>query len=177
MSRSAFLPTSSTYGALAVANEIIQMARERGQTIDLTTLHSLMYLACGWYVSRFGVPLVNEPLMATAEGPEVAVLTKEFGHYGAAPIQTLAKRSGLYAGQTHLITLPAEDTQVRDFLSTFWQFHSCLRPRYLTEIVQSNWGPWRLARAGVEAAHTVVIHQDVLRAHFFRIAAISKNRD
>jgi uncharacterized phage-associated protein len=177
MTKGIIHPTAKTYSALAVANELIQLSRERGQPIILADLQQMMYLACGWYVSRFGVPLIETLLIASAEGPEILALTEEFGHYGTTPIQSLAKRTEPYANQTNLISLPKEDTQVHNFLSTFWQFHSNLQPRYIKEVVHSNWGPWRLARAGVETGRKIVIHQDVLRAHFFRIAAISKNRE
>lgn len=163
-------PLAPSYDALAVANELIKIARERGTFVIPEQLMLLTYSACGWYVAIHGVALINEAIWAARTGPVIESIEEEFGHYGKTKILELAKyRKGAAPPQS--IQLPMMHTNVREIIKTVWDTHGHFTLAELRTLTTKDWGPWSVSRIGVEAGHRVVIHQDVLRRHFFQMAA------
>jgi uncharacterized phage-associated protein len=75
--------------ALAVANEVILLAKAAGNPPTQMKLQKLMYFAHGWHLALADASLIDEQFEAWKYGPVVPSVYHEFKHYGILPISTL----------------------------------------------------------------------------------------
>jgi uncharacterized phage-associated protein len=71
----------------AVANYLLDVAEEKGISIDHMKLQKLIYIAHGWHLARTGRPLVSNAIEAWPYGPVLPDLYHEFKQFGSRPIR------------------------------------------------------------------------------------------
>jgi uncharacterized phage-associated protein len=74
------------YSAAKIANEFLDVARERGDELTPLKLLKLVYIAHGWSFPLLGAPLINEPAQAWQYGPVVPSLYHSVSQYRAGGI-------------------------------------------------------------------------------------------
>lgn len=77
------------YSAAKVANEMLEIARERGDELTPLQLLKLVYVAHGWAFPLLGRPLVNEPAQAWQYGPVIPSLYRAISVFRSAPVTNL----------------------------------------------------------------------------------------
>jgi uncharacterized phage-associated protein len=69
--------------ALAVANTLIQRAKERGRTLTPMQIIKLVYICHGWMLGLYSRPLVRDPVAAWRYGPVMPELYHSLKKYGS----------------------------------------------------------------------------------------------
>src|SRR5205823_13456997 len=85
-----FVNIAMPYPALAIANEFIKTATEKGKQLTPMELLKLVYFAHGWCLAISGKPLINEPIQAWRFGPVIPRIYHAFKRYGSGPITAYA---------------------------------------------------------------------------------------
>ena len=74
-------------GARAVANYLIEQAREDGDYLTSMQLLKLVYISHGWNLALYDRPLVREAVEAWDYGPVIADLYHGVKRWGAGPVR------------------------------------------------------------------------------------------
>jgi len=77
------------YSAAKVANQMLGIARTKGEEITPLKLLKLVYIAHGWSFPFLGQPLLSEPPQAWQYGPVVPSLYRAVSKFRAGPITEL----------------------------------------------------------------------------------------
>ena len=90
--------------AIDAARCLIEASADDGEAVDLPRLQRLCYYAQGCFLAFHSLPLFNEPIVASADGPQIAAVAKEFALYYDQPIPASEGRDpwslGVLAGMT-----------------------------------------------------------------------------
>ena len=84
-----------TTSARAVANELIELAKQEGRAFTPLQLLKLVYIAHGWMLGLRQKPLIRDRIEAWKYGPVIPALYHDLKRYGAdfvqAPISSIFK--------------------------------------------------------------------------------------
>lgn len=75
------------YSSASVANELLNLASERGLNVTVLGLMKLVYIAHGWHLALTGKPLLAERVEAWKFGPVVNSLYHQFKYTAPRPIK------------------------------------------------------------------------------------------
>src|SRR6185369_6756877 len=75
----------------AVANRLLELARERQLIIDPMKVQKLIYYAHGWHLALTGKPLLDRSVEAWQYGPVLPDVYRAFQEFGAQPITEPAR--------------------------------------------------------------------------------------
>lgn len=76
----------TAFPPLAVANSVLDEARNQGKSLTIMQLLKLVYIAHGWSLGLLNAPLVNEAPQAWQHGPVFPSIYREFRRFGSQPI-------------------------------------------------------------------------------------------
>jgi uncharacterized phage-associated protein len=95
----------------AVANRLLDLARERQIIVDPMKLQKLIYYAHGWHLALTGKPLLDRSVEAWQYGPVLPDVYRAFQRFGAQPISEPARHFSIDGGKLGLqrYTMPATD--------------------------------------------------------------------
>jgi uncharacterized phage-associated protein len=95
----------------AVANRLLELARERQLVIDPMKVQKLIYYAHGWHLALTGKPLLDRSVEAWQYGPVLPDVYRAFQRFGAQPITEPARHFMIEGGRLGLerYTMPASD--------------------------------------------------------------------
>ncbi|HEY3991122.1 MAG TPA: type II toxin-antitoxin system antitoxin SocA domain-containing protein [Acidobacteriaceae bacterium] len=98
----------------AVANRLLDLARERQLSIDPMKVQKLIYYAHGWYLALTGRPLLDRSVEAWQYGPVLPDVYRAFQDFGAEPITEPARYATVDGNKLVLrrYKLPARDPEV-----------------------------------------------------------------
>ena len=74
------------YSAAKVANQMLDIARDRGEELTPLKLLKLVYIAHGWSFPFLKQPLLSEPAQAWQYGPVIPSLYRAISRFRAGPI-------------------------------------------------------------------------------------------
>ena len=74
------------YSAAKIANQMLEIARAKGEEVTPLKLLKLVYIAHGWSFPHLHQPLLSEPAQAWQYGPVVPSLYHAVSKYRAGPI-------------------------------------------------------------------------------------------
>jgi uncharacterized phage-associated protein len=80
----------SAHDPRSIANKILDIREEAGQTLTIMQLIKLIYIADGWSLALLGKPLVNESAEAWQYGPVYRSVYNEFSGIGSSPVKARA---------------------------------------------------------------------------------------
>src|SRR4051812_44914064 len=123
----------------SVANFFIEKAIA-GECFDLTQmkLQKLVYYAHGWHLGLSGDPLFLEPVQAWTYGPVIYSLRKEFGEFGANPIDRKARGIKWDGGTLTDFDFELEDSErMTPFLQKIWHVYRGLSAVQLTNMTHA----------------------------------------
>jgi uncharacterized phage-associated protein len=158
------------YAAKSVANFFLDLAEQRGVSLDPMKLQKLVYYARGWYAGYTGQPLINESVEAWTYGPVVPSLYDEFRRFGA---RTIRGRAQLTFSDDHPVP-PPDDERVRSFLREVMDAYGNLSGIRLSEMTHAVDGPWDQTRRAHPGIRSVDIPFSLIRDHFASAVAKTK---
>ena len=163
----------------AVANHLIQRAMESGKTLTGGQLHNLVYFAHGLRLAMVNDPLLDEAVLADADGVLIQGL-RVHGIVGEKPVNglllLLVKRAdGRIDDDTPI--LPPDDPALAT-LDMVWQRFGSFTAQHMGFFVRSGDGPWDLAwhAADRRDRDTVTVANSTIRG-WFRGLLIQENKD
>jgi uncharacterized phage-associated protein len=147
------------YDAKAVANYLLDLAKEEGVAVTPLQLQKLAYFAHGWHLALTGEPLINEQIQAWEYGPVIYSLYDEFRDLGNEPIDRPALAIQLGPGRAprtmnldeldFLQYAPALDDNptgnkefVERLLKRVWELYGRYSPLELSNMTHQSGTPW-----------------------------------
>lgn len=165
--------------ATAVANHLIQLARKSGQTLTGSQLHHLVYFAHGLRLALVNDPLLDEAVLADAEGVTIQGL-KVHGIGGDTPVSgSIRLQTERADGQVEDQTPKLEsDDMACATLDMVWQRFGSFSAQHMGYFVRSGDGPWDLAwhSAEREGRDSLTLANSSIR-QWFRNLLIQENKD
>jgi uncharacterized phage-associated protein len=159
------------YSAKAIANLLIDLARDQGNSLDQMQLQKLVYFSHGWHLAITGKPLINEEIEAWKYGPVIRSLYEEFRNCGRAPIEDHATsieidtKNLTYAIVTPLIEESDQDTI--DLVGRVLAAYGKLSGAQLSNLTHQLGTPWDevYSRGSNEK-----ISNEAIKKHFISLA-------
>ena len=165
--------------ATAVANHLIQLARKSGQTLTGSQLHHLVYFAHGLRLALVNDPLLDEAVLADAEGVTIQGL-KVHGIGGDTPVSgSILLQIKRADGQVEDHTPKLEsDDMAGATLDMVWQRFGSFTAQHMSYFVRSGDGPWALAWHSPEreGRDSLTLANSSIR-QWFRNLLIQENKD
>ena len=170
------------YSSKAVANYILDLAKEQGEILTAMKLIKLVFIAHGWHLAIAGEPLINEHPEAWKYGPVVPSLYHHFKRFGSGPITKKAHSYRFKRGGGYKILVPSLEggskfdldlaKAIMNFVWQAYSRYSAIRLSMMTHQPNTPWEKvWR--RQGSKTRGTD-IPDDVIRDHY---GALLKNPD
>lgn len=163
----------------AVANHLIQCAARSGKTLAGGQLHHLVYFAHGLRLAMVNEPLLDEAVLAEADGVSLQGL-KVHGVGGDKPVNGLLllltkSANGRIDDETPEL---AGDDPALATLQMVWQRFGGFTAQHMGFFVRSGDGPWDAAWHAPERAErdSVTLANSAIRA-WFRSLLIQENKD
>lgn len=148
------------YQSLAVANELIEIAKRNGRPLTHMKLHKLLFFANGWNLAITDHPLINEEMQAWKFGPVAPSLYRELRRYGSAKItepEGVYDFSGFNPFASDAISapltvprVPQEDQFTHQLLEKIWEVFGCYPAIQLTQMTHQEGTPWAQAIQGYD---------------------------
>lgn len=162
-------PMASTapYDAREIANFLLDLADERGNSITQITVLKVIYFAHGWYLTYFGKPLISNDFEAWQHGPVIKVVRDSFKECGAEPIKARAKKLVLVTGNYEVV-IPKLSHEDEEFVKDIYNEYSKFSAWQLSDMTHEPGSPWHRLWHAKEAVGRVGlrIRNDDIRAHF-----------
>ena len=76
----------TAHSSHAVANKLLEIARNRGKSLTPMQVLKLVYLCHGWMLGLCGLPLIRDRVEAWKYGPVIPGLYHSLKKYGADPV-------------------------------------------------------------------------------------------
>lgn len=161
-----------TYDARAVANALLDLAAENGASLTHMAVHKIIYYAHGWYLAKYGEPLVKQEFEAWKDGPVLRSVWESLRDSGSKPVTQRAERFDPVK-QTREIVRPEIAEDVRRFLSNVLGAYGHLHAFELSEMTHAPGGPWDRVwnSPGGRVTLGMRISHEAIRRHFERIGA------
>ena len=80
------------YDARSVANDLIHRAEAVGRSLTPMQVQKVVYFCHGWFLGKYGEPLVEQDIIAWEYGPVVPRLYRSLRKYGAKPVSQPIRR-------------------------------------------------------------------------------------
>lgn len=147
------------HAPLAVANEILKSARQRGLKITIMKLIKLVYIAHGWTLAILNRPLTDTPPEAWQHGPVYRDIYNAFRGSGWSEITDTAKAP---SGVEYRANLAEDERQVLEqVLEAYGQFHAF----ELSSRTHQPGTPWSATYRGGEGKYCD-IPNGLIKKHF-----------
>lgn len=125
--------------ALAVANFILDKAKEERLPIRQLKLQKLIYFCYAWYAGNKGEELFSEDIEAWQFGPVVREVYLEFKGAGSTPITQKATELDW---DTFEYIEPCVSNDVAEELQSVWDKYKAKSDAWLVEATHSATEPW-----------------------------------
>ncbi len=122
---------------LAIANQVLNVARSKGMNLTIMQLIKLVYIAHGWTLAITDKPLVNELPQAWQHGPVYPAIYNEFRGSGSMPIDRTAMHP--FSGSDYTASLDdTEKSIIEQVVDAYGKLHAF----ELSERTHENGTPW-----------------------------------
>ena len=139
------LTESPPYDPRAVANQLLDVARDEGVAVSNLALQKLLYFAHGHYLIQTGLPLVSGAFEAWNNGPVHPAVYHAFKASGREPINDRAFGRNIMTAETRALALP-DNLEVRRYLRRVIDAYGHLSVGLLVAISHAPGGPWATIR-------------------------------
>ncbi|WP_171232993.1 Panacea domain-containing protein [Ruegeria sp. HKCCA4812] len=145
------------HDARYIANRFIELARQDGNVLTPMQLLKLVYIAHGWMLGLYGVPLIRDRVEAWKFGPVIPKLYHAVKHCKDGPvIQTLN------VVEEELV--PAEET----LLQEVYEIYGDISGVGLSNLTHQAGTPWD--RVYVEGISNIPISNDIVQEHYHALS-------
>jgi uncharacterized phage-associated protein len=153
--------------ATAVANELLDRARDSGTALTQINIQKLVYFCHGWHLAWSKNPLILDSIEAWQYGPVVRNLYNQFRRFGSSPITEKAVELRMDSFGKAVLSPPcfdlsAEAAYAKNVIGAVWQQYGKLSPFQLVELTHAPNSPWEKARKSNQA----IISNDEIEAYF-----------
>jgi uncharacterized phage-associated protein len=140
-----------TYSSLEVANFFLNKARQERRPISNMKILKMIYFAHGFYLAANNKPLVMDEIQAWEHGPVEPKLYNKLKRFGSGNID-LTK-----------VELPSinNDSEIEDFLCSFYEQTANLTAFELSELTHSPKSPWH--KAWLRGRNSVITDKDMTK--------------
>jgi uncharacterized phage-associated protein len=128
----------------AIANLILDVANTLGRKASNLSINKIAYFAHGYYLARYGKPLIDAKIEAWEYGPVFREIYHEFKKCGDRPVASYAKDLNLdtFEMETVRWELPIEEEEfLRDVIASYLEMSA----GYLVTMSHLEDGPWHNA--------------------------------
>jgi uncharacterized phage-associated protein len=146
------------YDSKVIANRLIDLARERGETLTPMQLIKLVYIAHGWMLGLYHRPLIRDEVQAWQYGPVIPRLYNAVRSYKGQPVE-------------QEISCAAEDIDPRseDIVSQVFDQYGHLSGPALSRLTHASGTPWDLTYE--QGSFGVQIPDDLIEDHYAQLGA------
>ena len=158
------------HSAKAIANAMLDVAREHGASVTPLKLQKLVYIAHGWSLGLTGEPLVMDQVPeAWQYGPVFPSLYHEFKEFGKDPITSKATDFNIGSEFSFDVVepfVPENDTYTWALLRKIWDQYGKYGGVALSELTHRAGTPWEQVWSKSGGVKNAVIPQDVVKRHY-----------
>lgn len=155
------------HDSLAVANEVLRVAKSKKLGLTLMQLLKLVYLAQGWSLALLKKPIVEDDVEAWQYGPVYPRVYREFNRYGPNRIGKYAEND--FSGLQYSSDFDDNDLIViKSVVNSYGHLHAFK----LSELTHQPGTPWNIIYND-EGPYSV-IPTDLIRDHFI---SLKRRRD
>jgi len=163
------------YNAKAIANLLIDIARENGSYLDQMKLQKLVYIMHGWNLAITGQSLVTDDIQAWQYGPVIPSLYSEFRNCGRNSITDYATDVQISEGDLSFTFAPPKvdsgDSHTRELANKVWAIYGAYSGPQLSNLTHMPETPWdKVYKVSPRAA----IDNKLIKEHF---VGLSQNRN
>lgn len=137
-----------------IANKLLNMAGEKGNTLTPMQLLKLVYIAHGWMLGLYGLPLIRDRIEAWKYGPVIPRLYHAAKGYEDNPILDELPQD------SDDTTAPVEDNLLEQVYNIYGK-HSGIALSNLTHKADTPWD--RVYKPGVS---NIPIPNDIIEEHY-----------
>ena len=146
------------HDSATVANRFLELANEAKKTLTPMQLLKLVYIAHGWSLGLYGVPLIRHEVQAWQYGPVIPELYERIRKFKSLPVEGPVKAS-------RRDQLSDRDL---DIIRQVFVRYGDLPGPALSRITHADGTPWTLTyRPGTFG---LVISNDLIEDYYFRLA-------
>ena len=158
------------HSAKAIANAMLDVAREHGSSVTPLKLQKLVYIAHGWCLGLTGQPLVTDQLPeAWQYGPVFPSLYHEFKEFGKDPITSRATDFNIGSSLSFDLvepSVPEEDINTWALLRRVWDQYGKYGGVALSELTHRLGTPWEQVWSSSGGVKNAVIPEAIVKAHY-----------
>ncbi|HEX8242693.1 MAG TPA: type II toxin-antitoxin system antitoxin SocA domain-containing protein [Longimicrobium sp.] len=142
----------------AVADYLIALAHQRGESVNNLKLQKLLYYAQAWHLALHDEPLFPEKFQAWMSGPVIPALYWRFKRYGISDIPLPAQPADLPEAVKCFLGELADEYMPIDEYDLSWMTH--------------REAPWMTAHRGFDIADPcdVELDEEEMRSYFRQMA-------
>lgn len=159
------------YGSKAIANLLIDVARENGASLDQMKLQKLTYISHGWNLAISGTPLISDQIQAWQYGPVIPVLYDEFKNCGRSAITDHATDYKIDANSLNVTLVPPtvkkDDATTRALIEQVWKVYGEFSGPQLSNLTHMIGTPWD---ATYSTSPKAEICNDLIKGHFIQLS-------
>lgn len=140
-----------------IANKFVGIARDHGNTLTPMQLLKLVYIAHGWMLGLYHVPLIRDRVEAWKFGPVIPKLYHELKGYKDGPV-------------LNEVTCSKEDlVEIEDeLIQQVYDIYGELSGIALSNLTHEHGSPWEQVFA--EGVTNIVIPNDMIEEHYRALA-------
>jgi uncharacterized phage-associated protein len=157
-----------------IANELVKLAAESGDTLDQMRLQELVYIAHGWCLAITGEPLTGDRPEALEHGPEYRRLADVLARWGIDPVSEEIRSLGDARLCSKMDAISRSGGELlaheRDILVRTYANYRSLETAQLATLTRAEGTPWHRVFAGGAGKSRDIPH-GMIRAQFADIAA------
>lgn len=157
------------HDARAIANHILDMAKEQGREITVMQLLKLIYIANGWSWALLGKQLVRDPVEAWQYGPVYRSVYRDFNKFGSQPI---TEKSAMLDGALPYSS-PLMDDE-RELLRGVTVHYGKLHAFRLSDMTHEPGTPWSQIKEN--KGTYAEIPQKLIKSHFEKLRDDQRER-
>jgi len=145
-----------------VANYILELAEQKGDSLTPMQLLKLTYIAHGWFYGIHGRPLISDPVEAWQYGPVIPMLYEAIKSYRGAAITNKIRR---HNAQQVL------DADEQDIVSQVYDAYGKFTGPQLSNMTHAGGTPWALTY--VPGSFGLRIPDDLIEDHYRKKASVA----
>lgn len=146
------------HDSATVANEFLELAKAEDKTLTPMQVLKLVYIAHGWSLGLYGVPLIRDEVQAWQYGPVIPSLYERIRRFKSLPVEGPVKADR----QDRL------SARAKDLVKQVFDRYGSLPGPALSRITHAKDTPWTLTYR--QGTFGLVISNDLIEDYYHRLA-------
>jgi uncharacterized phage-associated protein len=146
------------YDSRTIANRLIDIAREKNETLTPMQLIKLVYIAHGWMLALYHRSLIKDEVQAWRYGPVIPRLYNAVKGFKSQPVTAHIKSDD-----------QPLDAEAADLVSQVYERYGKLSGPALSRLTHAKDTPWRLTYE--PNTFGIAISNDLIEDHYAQLAS------